>query len=156
MTVPAPRHVSPDEWAALRDAIPSFTAEWEAFLASEMYVPGEAYNYVCELVEHIARRLDAGDQTSLWALIDAFEAVYATSDDDLEAVLRIGVLEDLIHAAEERGIDLVRMWLRLGPAGRLGFAEAYRYTHSGRVWEPPAAVLHPRKRSAGKKKGRTG
>jgi hypothetical protein len=155
MTVPAGRRVSPEEWVALRDAVPSFTAEWNAFRASEMFVPGEAYVHVWELVHHVERRLDAGDQAPFWAVLDAFEPVYAASDDELEPVLRIGLLEDLIDAAEERGMDLAPMWLRLGPRGRLGFAEAYRYTHLGRVWEPPAPALHPRKPPVGKKTGKT-
>jgi hypothetical protein len=146
------RTVGDGEWAALRDAVPGFGARWAEFRGSDSYIPDSPYLDAGELVWYVFGQWDAGDEAPLMALLAAFEDVYARADDDLEAVLGIGVLEDVIHEAGGRRMDLVRLWLRLGPEARRGWAAAYRYTHRGEDWNPPAAALHPRPMPGGGRK----
>jgi hypothetical protein len=132
-----------DDWAPLRDAVPAFSARWDELRGSARPGRVETVDGLIELAVFIALRLEEGDEGPLFAVADAFESVYASADEALEGLLRAGILEDLIHAAEDHGVDLVRLWLRLGPAGREAWAAAYRYTHHGEEWPrpPPFFVL---------------
>jgi len=137
---PPPRRVGAHEWAALREAAPSFAPRWEAFRASERFAPTREYTHLAQLAEHVLDKLASGDESEFPALFAAFDQLYRQADNGLEQVLRIGLIEDLLVQAQRRGLDAWLLTRHMGLPGRDAWAEAYVWLRISR-W-PDASYRH--------------
>jgi hypothetical protein len=139
--------VREEDWAALRNAVPGFAAHLDAAGG-----PGDARSRLVELAAYIDLCLENGDDAPLLAAADAFESVYAGAEGELQALLSVGLLEDVIHACEDHRYDIAAVFHRLGPAGRDAWAGAWRYTHGGREWPALDSPRSHPPRSAARRK----
>jgi hypothetical protein len=94
-----------DDWAPLRTAVPSFTERWRAFVAQPWYEPDPSYA-VAELAQHLADEVAAGRTSELPDFFAALDALLAGASDELYDLATIGLLEDLVHEADRRGVKL--------------------------------------------------
>ena len=94
-----------DDWEPLRAAVPSFAERWRAFVAQPWYEPDPTYA-VSELARHLVDEVVAGRTGELPAFFTALDSLLAGASDELYDLVTIGLLEDVVHEADERGVKL--------------------------------------------------
>ena len=94
-----------DDWEPLRAAVPSFAERWRAFVAQPWYESDPSYD-VSELARHLVDEVAAGRTDELPAFFAALDAFLAGASDELYDLATIGLLEDIVHEADGRGIKL--------------------------------------------------
>lgn len=94
-----------DDWEPLRAAVPSFAERWRAFVAQPWYEPDPPYA-VSELARHLVDEVAAGRTGELPDFFHALDALLGTASDELYDLVTIGLLEDLVHEADGRGVKL--------------------------------------------------
>jgi hypothetical protein len=132
--------------AHLLHAVPSFEPEWEQRCAEQAEYEAlspkarwtaEEYSHEfrTRLAWHLGARAVRGELHELEWFFAALEALYRIADDDLEAELTVGLLEDVIHSIEAEGAADAAIIhpIRKGPLTREAWEAAYAYTHHGRA-----------------------
>jgi hypothetical protein len=114
-----------DDWEPLRTAVPSFAERWRAFVAQPWYEPDPTYA-VSELARHLVDEASAGRSSELPAFFTTLDALLASASDELYDLVTIGLLEDIVHEADSRGVKLTT------------FERAARGSHAKKAW---AAVV---------------
>ena len=94
-----------DDWEPLRAAVPSFAERWRAFVAQPWYESDPSYD-VSELARHLVDEVAAGRTDELAAFFTALDAFLTGASDELYDLATIGLLEDIVHEADGRGIKL--------------------------------------------------
>jgi hypothetical protein len=94
-----------DDWESLRAAVPSFAERWRAFVAQPWYEPDPTYA-VSELARHLVDEVAAGRTGELSDFFHALDALLGTASDELYDLVTIGLLEDIVHEADSRGVKL--------------------------------------------------
>ena len=94
-----------DDWEPLRAAVPSFAERWRAFVALPWYESDPSYD-VSELARHLVDEVAEGRTTELPAFFAALDALLADASDELYDLATIGLLEDIVHEADGRGVKL--------------------------------------------------
>jgi hypothetical protein len=95
--------ISNDSWAPVRAAVPSFADSWSEHLRQPWYEDDASYG-VSLLARHLVDEVAAGRESELPAVFAALAALLANAGEDLHNLLTIGLLEDLVHAAEAKGV----------------------------------------------------
>ena len=99
--------LSDDDWEPLRAAVPSFADRWSEFVAQPWYEPDPSFS-VSELARHLVAEAVAGRTTELPAFFTAVDEMLASASDELYDLVTIGLLEDLVHEADARGVSLTQ------------------------------------------------
>ena len=121
------------DWAALREAVPSFAEHWAAYTAKPGYNPLDVGMNFLEFDSHVAD-VGGADPESLGALFTAMERHSPGNEDALDRT--ISILETLAKAAEEHGVDLRRVARMLpGPVTRGAWRQALTWTHPECTWD---------------------
>ena len=94
-----------DDWEPLRAAVPSFAQRWRAFVAQPWYESDPPYA-VSELARHLVDEAAAGRTGELPDFFQALDALLGDASDELYDLVTIGLLEDLVHEADDRGVKL--------------------------------------------------
>ena len=133
-------HHTDDDWAVVRDAVPSFAAAWAAFVADGSYDPSLPYCNVHEFTRHVVENVVRQRPEELAALADVLEVELTKAmlrdDEDYAGFLTVGVLEGLIEAADECGMPLTRLVpLLRGARTRRHWEEAIAWKRPGRLWD---------------------
>ena len=110
-----------DDWEPLRAAVPSFAERWHAFVAQPWYESDPTYD-VSELARHLVDEVAAGRTDELPAFFTALDALLAGASDELYDLATIGLLEDVVHEAEGRGVKLTT------------FERAAKGSHAKKAW----------------------
>lgn len=97
--------LSDDDWEPLRDAVPSFSERWSAFVAQSWYESDPSYS-VSELARHLVDEAAAGRTSELPAFFGAVDRILNGASDELYDLVTIGLLEDVVHEADARGVAL--------------------------------------------------
>lgn len=97
--------LSDDVWEPLRVAVPSFAGRWNDVVHQPWYESDASYG-VSELARHLVDEVAAGRLDELPAFFAALDALLASASDEVYDVLTIGLLEDVVHEAEQRGVGL--------------------------------------------------
>jgi hypothetical protein len=127
------------DWAALREAVPSFAAHWDAYTAEPGYNPLDVGMNVIEFKSHLADVVGA-DPDSLGALFAAMERHSPGAEDALDRT--ISILETLAQEAEEQGVDLRRLARLLpGPVTRAAWRDALTWTHPECSWDDELGLV---------------
>jgi hypothetical protein len=114
-----------DDWEPLRTAVPSFAERWRAFVAQPWYESDPTYA-VSELARHLVDEASAGRTSELPAFFATLDTLLASASDELYDLVTIGLLEDIVHEADSRGVKLTT------------FERAARGSHAKKAW---AAVV---------------
>jgi hypothetical protein len=118
--------------APLLNAVPSYAEKWERNRV-ETRPEMRVHDLTVWLAEHLADRVAAGDESELSWFFAAVDQLYREGDGEMDDRLTVGLLESLIHAAEDRGVDLVKFDAHIfGVEARAGWEAAYAYTHPDR------------------------
>ena len=127
---------SDDTWAPLREAVPSFAAQWASTIAQSWYDPtlGSANAY--DLVVHMLALIQSGnhpdEQERFFA---ALEQALAAGSENVREFLTIAFLEHFASEGEQRSIDLRAIQRRFaGPATRGAWLAALAWTHPELTW----------------------
>jgi len=127
---------SDDSWAPLREAVPSFAAQWASTIAQSWYDPtlGSANAY--DLVVHMLALIQSGnhpdEQERFFA---ALEQALAAGSENVREFLTIAFLEHFASEGEQRSIDLRAIQRRFaGPATRGAWLAALAWTHPELTW----------------------
>jgi len=127
---------SDDTWAPLREAVPSFAAQWASTIAQSWYDPtlGSANAY--DLVVHMLALIQSGnhpdEQERFFA---ALEQALAAGSENVREFLTIAFLEHFASEAEYRPIDFRAIQRRFaGPATRRAWLAALAWTHPELTW----------------------
>jgi hypothetical protein len=121
------------ELAPLLDAVPSFESTWRRGRA-EVEPDMVAHDFCWWLAAHLAARAAANDFSEFASAFSAVDRLYREGSEELATALTVGFLEDLIHIAEDRGVDLRLIAREIsGSEARRYWDAAYAYTH------PPSA-----------------
>lgn len=118
-----------DDWEPLRVAVPSFAERWRAFVAEPWYESDPSYA-VSELARHLVDEVSAGRTSELAPFFAALDALLGDAGDELSDLVTIGLLEDLVHEAERRGVAL-------SP-----FDRAARGKHARAAWTGVVKFIH--------------
>jgi len=110
-----------DDWEPLRAAVPSFAERWRAFVAQPWYESDPTYD-VSELARHLVDEVAAGRTDELPAFFAALDALLAGASDELYDLATIGLLEDVVHEADGRGVKLTT------------FERAAKGSHAKKAW----------------------
>jgi len=110
-----------DDWEPLRAAVPSFAERWRAFVAQPWYESDPTYD-VSELARHLVDEVAAGRTDELPAFFTALDALLAGASDELYDLATIGLLEDVVHEADGRGVKLTT------------FERAAKGSHAKKAW----------------------
>jgi hypothetical protein len=94
-----------DDWEPLRAAVPSFADRWRAFVEQPWYESDPTYA-VSELARHLVDEAVAGRTTELPDFFHALDALLTDASDELSDLVTIGLLEDVVHEADARGVKL--------------------------------------------------
>ena len=97
--------LSDDVWQPIRDAVPSFAPRWDDVVRQPWYESDASYG-VSELARHLVDEVEAGRTAELPSFFTALDALLGTASDEVYDVLTIGLLEDVVHEAEHRGVSL--------------------------------------------------
>ena len=97
--------LSDDDWEPLRAAVPSFSDRWRAFVAQSWYESDPSYS-VTELARHLVDEAADGRTSELPAFFTAVDQMLTGASDELYDLVTIGLLEDVVHEADARGIAL--------------------------------------------------
>jgi hypothetical protein len=123
--------VTESDLAPLLQAVPSYAQQWEQERA-EIRPESRVHEITLWLGVHLADRIAVDDESELDGFFGAVDQLYREGDGEMDDRLTVGLLESLIHAAEDRGVDLARIAVHIvGPEARAGWEAAYAYTHSG-------------------------
>src|SRR4051812_8157858 len=102
--------LSDADWAAIRAAVPSFAETWLAITQDSSYDGTLPYVSIHELAEHIVAKVIREHPEEVERLADTLEyefTIAALHDrDDYAGLLRVGLLEGLIEAADSVGMPL--------------------------------------------------
>ena len=139
-----------EEWAPLREAVPSFAARWAEVVARRDYDPADNCNRF-EFTAHLEELLDSSGVEALLPLAAALESLYARvalgipderTAEELDNLLTISVQEDVAHALDERGLDL-RKWASHfeGPRTLDGWRRALAWTHPECEWDEARGLV---------------
>jgi len=127
------------DWAALREAVPSFAEHWAAYTARPSYNPLDVGMNFLEFDSHVAD-VGGADPESLGALFTAMERHSPGNEDALDRT--ISILETLAKAAEEHGVDLRRVARMLpGPVTRGAWRQALTWTHPECTWHDERGLV---------------
>lgn len=137
--------LSDSQRAHLLHAVPSFVPKWEERCADraeyEARFPraswtAEDYSreFRVHLAGHLGERVARGELHEVEWFFAALEPLYCDADDDMDAELTVGMLEDLIHFIEMEGAADASILhpIPKGPLTRDAWEAAYAYTHHGR------------------------
>ena len=97
--------LSDDDWKPLRAAVPSFADRWNGFAAQSWYESDPSYS-VSELARHLVDEAAAGRTSELAAFFTAVDRILTGASDELYDLVTIGLLEDVVHEVDARGIAL--------------------------------------------------
>ncbi len=123
--------VTESDLAPLLHAVPSYARQWERERV-EIRPESRVHELTLWLAVHLAERIAAGDESELDRFFGAVDQLYREGDGEMDDQLTVGLLESLIHAVEDRGVDLARIAVHIvGAEARAGWEAAYAYTHSG-------------------------
>ena len=125
--------LSDDVWEPLRAAVPSFAGRWREVVQQPWYESDATYG-VSELARHLVDEAGAGRSTELPAFFAALDALLASASDEVYDVLTIGLLEDVVHEAEQRDVALKT------------FARAARGARARTAWNDVVAIIERAKR----------
>jgi hypothetical protein len=133
------RELTDDDWAELRDAVPSFRERWAEIVGRSSYEPDLPYITIHDFAEFIALKALRDHPDEVEELADTLEAMYTraaiTDDESLEGLLTVGLLEGLIEAADEHGLPLTHLKPILRhERTRKHWDEAFAYQKDGYVW----------------------
>ena len=113
--------LSDDDWEPLRAAVPSFAERWRAFVAQPWYEDDPTYG-VSELARHLVDEAAARRTSELPAFFTALDVLLAVASDELYDLVTIGLLEDVVHEADDRKLALTP------------FERAAKGTHARKAW----------------------
>ena len=120
---------SDDLWAPLRAAVPSFAERWREHTEQPWYEDDASYG-VSVLARHLVDEVAAGRHSELTAFFAALDTVLTGADEELHNLLTIGLLEDVVHEADARGVALAP------------FERAIDGEHARSAWNAVIAFLH--------------
>jgi hypothetical protein len=107
------RELVDDDWDAVRIAVPSFNETWNTIVSDSRYDPTLAYVSIHDFAEFVVGHVVRQRPEEFRELGDTLEAEFTKAaihdDESYEGLLRIGVLEGLINAADDVGMPLT--WL---------------------------------------------
>jgi hypothetical protein len=126
--------LSDDDWEPLRAAVPSFADRWHAFVAESWYESDPSYS-VSELARHLVDEVAAGRTRELPEFFTAVDRILTSASDELYDLVTIGLLEDVVHEADGRGVALTP------------FDRAARGDHVRSAWSAVVAFLRKESRS---------
>jgi hypothetical protein len=140
------RELTDDDWAPLREAVPSYRERWAEMVADSHYEPDLPYVTINDFAEFVALTVLRDHPDQVEDLVDTLEAMYTraaiTDDEEIEALLTIGLLEGLIEASDEHGFSLTRVNpLLRGPRTRLQWDKALGYQKPGFAWSEEQGVV---------------
>ena len=117
-----------DDWEPLRAAVPSFAERWREFVAQPWYEPDPSFS-VSELARHLVAEAAANRTTDLATFFAAVDAMLASADEELYDLVTIGLLEDIVHEADARGVSLTT------------FDRAAKGDHARQAWRAVVAFI---------------
>lgn len=123
-----------DDWEPLRAAVPSFAQRWRAFVAQPWYESDPPYA-VSELARHLVDEAAAGRTGELPDFFQALDALLGDASDELYDLVTIGLLEDLVHEADDRGVKLT------------AFERAAKGSHARKAWTAAVKYIRGQTRS---------
>jgi hypothetical protein len=123
-----------DDWEPLRAAVPSFAERWRAFVAQPWYESDPPYA-VSELARHLVDEAAAGRTAELPDFFHALDDLLASASDELYDLVTIGLLEDAVHEADDRGV-------KLGT-----FERAAKGSHARKAWSAVVKLVRGEARS---------
>ena len=89
-----------------------------------------AHDFCLWLAAHLAERAAAKDVSELAWAFAAVDQLYREGTEELATALTVGFLEDLIHIAEDKGVNLDLISREIsGSEARRYWDAAYAYTH---------------------------
>ena len=97
--------ITNDIWAPLRAAVPSFAEPWREHVSQSWYEDDASYG-VSLLARHLVDEAAAGRVSELPRFFAGLDAQLDDADEELYNLLTIGLLEDLVHAADAHGLEL--------------------------------------------------
>jgi hypothetical protein len=132
--------LSDDDWAAIRAVLPSFAAEWLAITQDSSYDATLPFISIHELAKHIVEKVIREHPEDMESLADALEYEFTIASlrgrEDYVGLLRVGLLEGLIEAADDVGMPLTRIVpLLRGTRIRAQWSAAIAWKRQGRVWD---------------------
>ena len=132
--------LSDADWVAIRDAVASFAATWRKITQDSSYDGTLPFVSIDRLAKHIVEKVIREHSDEVERLADTLEyefTVAALHDrDDYAGLLRVGLLEGLIDAADSVGVPLTRLVpLLRGTRTREHWYAAVAYKRPGRVWD---------------------
>ena len=92
-----------DDWAPLRDAVPSYRDRWNEASAYDWHDPADPTN-VQELAHHLVQHSAVSRVEEMETFFDALGVLYDGAGDELYDLLTVGLLEDIIHVAQDEGV----------------------------------------------------
>jgi acyl carrier protein phosphodiesterase len=128
------RMLTDDDWEPLRAAVPSFAERWSAFVAQPWYESDPSYT-VSEFARHLVDEVVSGRTGELPSFFAALDTLLAGANDELYDLATIGLLEDVVHEADERGVKLT------------AFERAARGPHARKAWSAVVKFLRGESRS---------
>lgn len=137
---PDEKTLSDADWAAIRAAVPSFADTWRYITTDSDYDGTLPFVAIHELAKHIVESVIRERPEKVERLADSLEYEFTVAAlHDLESyagLLRVGLLEGLIEAADAVGMPLTRLVpLLRGPRTREHWYAAIAYKRPGRVWD---------------------
>ena len=123
-----------DDWEPLRAAVPSFAERWRAFVAQPWYESDPPYA-VSELARHLVDEAAAGRTAELPNFFHALDGLLAGASDELCDLITIGLLEDVVHEADGRGVKLAT------------FERAAKGSHATKAWTAVVKFIRGQTRS---------
>lgn len=129
-----------EDWAAVRAAVPSFAETWLTITQDESYDGTLPFVTIHEFATHIVEKVIRERPEEVQALAEMLEyefTIAALHDREQYAgLLRVGLLEGLIEAADKIGMPLTKLVpLLSGPRTRGHWSAAVAYKRPGRVWD---------------------
>ena len=97
--------LSDDDWESLRASVPSFADRWRVFVEQSWYESDPSYS-VSELARHLGDEAAAGRTSELPEFFTAVDRILSDASDELYDLVTIGLLEDVVHEADARGLAL--------------------------------------------------
>jgi len=128
------------DWAAIREAVPSFAAAWRRIAEDSSYDDTLPFVSIHELVKHVVERVIREHPEEVERLADTLEYEFTTpalhDRERYAGLLEVGLLEGLIQAADSVGMPLTRLLpLLRGPRTREHWDAAVAYQRPGRMWD---------------------
>jgi hypothetical protein len=101
--------VSRSELDRIASSLPSFQIKWNELLNGDVdqRLLGVEFSFL--LTNHLMERAEVEDFTEFAPLFDALEDPLSDRSTELFDSMTMGFLEDLIHACQDRNIDLKRI-----------------------------------------------